>query len=110
MARTLKDHGVDLVDVSTGGLIDGVTIPVKPGYQVPFADRIRAKAGVPTTAVGLITKPRQAQKIVAHGQADAVEIGRAALRDPYWPLRAAAKLGVGRARIPYPPQYLRGAW
>ncbi len=119
LARTLKDHGVDLVDVSTGGQIDGVTIPVKPSYQVPFADRIRAKAGVPTTAakagvpttaVGLITKPRQAQKIVAHGQADAVEIGRAALRDPYWPLRAAAKLGVGRARIPYPPQYLRGAW
>lgn len=110
LARTLKDHGVDLVDVSTGGLIDGVTIPVKPGYQVPFADRIRAKAGVPTTAVGLITKPRQAQKIVAHGQADAVEIGRAALRDPYWPLRAAAKLGIERARIPYPPQYLRGAW
>lgn len=110
LARTLKDHGVDLVDVSTGGLIDGVTIPAKPGYQVPFADRIRARAGVPTTAVGLITKPRQVQKIVAHGQADAVEIGRAALRDPYWPLRAAAKLGVERARIPYPPQYLRGAW
>ena len=97
LARTLKEHGVDLIDVS-------------PGYQVPFADRIRAKAGVPTTAVGLITKPKQAQKIVAHGQADAVEIGRAALRDPYWPLRAAAKLGVGRAQIPYPPQYLRGAW
>lgn len=110
LTRTLKEHGVDLIDVSTGGLIDGVTIPVKPGYQVPFADRIRAKAGVPTTAVGLITKPKQAQKIVAHGQADAVEIGRAALRDPYWPLRAAAKLGVGRAQIPYPPQYLRGAW
>ena len=71
LAKLLKRDGFAHV------LIDGVTIPVKPGYQVPFADRIRAKAGVPTTAVGLITKPRQAQKIVAHGQADREAAGRA---------------------------------
>ncbi|KAB7790440.1 NADH:flavin oxidoreductase/NADH oxidase [Bifidobacterium leontopitheci] len=109
-ACVLKRHGVDLIDVSTGGIIADVTIPVKPNYQVPFSDQVRSRAAVPTTAVGLITKPKQAEKILKAGQADAVEIGRAALRDPYWPLRAAAKLGVPTADAPYQPQYVRGAF
>ena len=65
---------------------------------------------MPVTAVGLITKPKQAEKILIHGEADAVEIGRAALRDPNWPLRAAHKLGVPVAEAPYAPQYVRGAY
>ena len=79
LAKILKAHGVDLIDVSTGGLIPDVTIPVKPDYQVPFAEQVRSRAGIPTTAVGLITKPKQAKKILKSGAADAVEIGRAAL-------------------------------
>ena len=110
LSRTLKEHGVDMVDVSTGGIIANVSIPVKPGYQVPFSQQVRAKADVPVTAVGLITKPKQAAKILARGDADAIEIGRAALRDPYWPLRAAVKLDVPAADAPYPPQYVRGAY
>ena len=95
---------------STGGLIPDVTIPVKPDYQVPFAEQVRSRAGIPTTAVGLITKPKQAKKILKSGAADAVEIGRAALRDPYWPLRAAHKLDVPVEEAPYQPPYLRGAF
>ena len=110
VSKMLKEHGVDLVDVSTGGIVAGVSIPVKPNYQVPFAEQVRAKADVPVTAVGLITKPKQAEKILIHGEADAVEIGRAALRDPNWPLRAAHKLGVPVAEAPYAPQYMRGAY
>ena len=110
LAKILKAHGVDLIDVSTGGLIPDVTIPVKPGYQVPFAEQVRSRAGIPTTAVGLITKPKQAKKILKSGAADAVEIGRAALRDPYWPLRAAHKLDVPVEEAPYQPPYLRGAF
>ena len=110
LARILKDHGVDLVDVSTGGMVSGVTVPVKPEYQVPFSAQVRKRAEVPVTAVGLITKPKQAEKVLVKGKADAVEIGRAALRDPYWPLRAADKLGVPVAKAPYPEQYVRGAF
>lgn len=110
LAKVLKQHGVDLVDVSTGGILPNVKIPVKPNYQVPFAKQIRKKADVPVTAVGLITKPKQAAEIVAKGEADAVEIGRAALREPYWPLRAGFKLGEPTDILPYPPQYVRGAW
>ena len=110
VARQLKEHGVDLIDVSTGGIVPYVTIPAKPGYQVPFASEVRRHAEIPTTAVGLITKPKQAEKILRNGEADAIEIGRAALRDPYWPLRAAAKLGVPIADTPYPEQYVRGAY
>ncbi|WP_240540791.1 NADH:flavin oxidoreductase/NADH oxidase [Bifidobacterium vespertilionis] len=109
-ARVLKVHGVDLVDVSTGGILPGVAIPAKPNYQVPFSEQIRLKALVPTTAVGLITKPKQADRIVRRGEADAVQIGRAALRDPYWPLRAADKLGLKTSEAPYQPQYIRGAY
>ncbi|OZG61287.1 oxidoreductase FAD/FMN-binding protein [Bifidobacterium lemurum] len=110
VSAMMKERGVDLVDVSTGGIIDGVTIPVKANYQVPFSAQVREKAGVPVTAVGLITKAKQAEKILRAGDADAIEIGRAALRDPYWPLRAADKLGVRSADMPYAPQYLRGAY
>ena len=110
VSKALAASGVDLVDVSTGGIIDGVTILVRPGYQVPFAAEVRRRAGIPTTAVGLITKPKQAEAILRHGEADAVEIGRAALRNPTWPLRAAHRLGVKARRIPYPPQYRRGAY
>ena len=76
----LKEHGVDLMDVSTGGMVPNVTVPVQPNYQVPFATQVRLAADMPTTAVGLITKPKQAAKIVAKGEADAVEIGRASRR------------------------------
>ena len=110
LARVLKSHGIDRIDVSTGAIISGAKIPAKPNYQVPFAQEIRAKADIPVTAVGLITKPKQAEKILEQGRADAVEIGRAALRDPYWPLRAAAKLGLDRHDAPYPVQYARGAY
>ncbi|MCI1983583.1 MAG: NADH:flavin oxidoreductase/NADH oxidase [Bifidobacteriaceae bacterium] len=110
VAQVVKRHGVDLMDVSTGGIVPYVSIPVAPNYQVPFAAEVRAQAGIPTTAVGLIDKPKQAEKILRKGWADAVEIGRAALREPSWPLHAAYKLGLNRHQAPYPPQYLRGAY
>src|ERR1035437_1580285 len=106
LARVLKQHGVDLVDVSSGGNVSGATIPTGPGYQVPFAERIRREAGVPTAPVGQITAPAQADQIIRNGQADLVLLARQMLRDPYWPLHAAQELGV---RISWPPQYLRAA-
>lgn len=110
LAKILKQHGVDLIDVSTGGIIHGVNIPAKAGYQVKFAREIKRKADIPVTAVGLITKPSQAEKILRKSSADAVEIGRAALRDPSWPLRAAWKLGLDKHEAPYAAQYIRGAY
>lgn len=110
LGKALKERGIDLIDVSSGGMLSGVSIPAEPNYQVPFAQEIRSKVGIPVTTVGLITKPKQAEKILAEGRADVVEIGRAALRDPYWPLRAADKLGLDRYQAPYPPQYVRGAY
>ncbi len=110
LSRVLKEHGVDLIDVSTGSIIPHVNVPVKPGWQVPFASAIRKEAQIPVSAVGLITKPKQAEKIVRKGKAEVVEIGRAALRDPYWPLRAAYKLGVPANQAPYADQYRRGAF
>jgi len=86
--------GADFVDVSSGGLITGVTIPVGPGYQVPFAERVKRSTGMPTSAVGLITEPAQAAGIVESGQADVVMLWREVLRDPHFPLRAARELGV----------------
>ena len=106
LARQLRDRGVDLIDCSSGGNVAGATIPVEPGYQVPFAERIRREAGVPTGAVGLITSPRQADEIVATGRADCVLLARELLRDPYWPLRAARELGQ---TVSWPKQYLRAA-
>lgn len=103
LAPLLAERGVDLVDTSSGGLHHTQQIEVGPGYQVPFAAAVRA-AGVPTGAVGLITEPKQAEEVLALGQADAVLLARELLRDPYWPLRAAAELGDD---IAWPPQYER---
>lgn len=106
LARKLRGHGVDLVDVSSGGMVPNAKIPAGPGFQVPFAERIRKEAGVPTAAVGLITDPLQANGIIAEGQADMVLLAREMLRDPYFPLHAAAVLGEP---MPWPRQYLRAA-
>lgn len=109
LARLLKERGVDLIDTSTGGVTPTADIPVAPGYQVPFAARIRREAGIPTAAVGLLTTPRQAEDVLAGGSADAVMLARATLDDPYWPRRAARSLGVpGAVRIaPYDRPDLR---
>lgn len=104
LCRLLKEDGVDLVDVSSGGLIPTAKIPAGPGFQVPFATRIRQEAGLPVAAVGLITEPAQAEAIVANGEADLVLVGREILRNPYWPLQAAQALGVEAS---WPAQYLR---
>lgn len=106
LARRLAARGVNLIDCSSGGNVARAAIPVGPGYQVPFAERIRREAGVATGAVGLITAAAQAEAIVAEGRADAVFLARALLRDPYWPLAAAQALGVA---TDWPPQYLRAA-
>lgn len=102
LAAALRDR-VDLVDVSTGGVAPA-RIELEPGYQVPFAERIRAEAEIPTGAVGLITEPEQAEAIVKEGRADVVLLARALLRDPHWALRAARELG---AEVAWPPQYER---
>ncbi len=106
LVRRLKLRGVDLIDCSSGGAVSHATIPVAPGYQVPFAERIRRETGIPTGAVGLITTPQQAEEIVAAGRADCVLLARELLRDPYWPMRAAAEL---KQTTPWPAQYLRAA-
>ena len=106
LCRWLRDDGVDLIDCSSGGNVPDAAIPVAPGYQVPFAARIRRDAGIATGAVGLITDARQAEGILGRGDADLVFIARELLRDPYFPRRAAAELG---ARIDPPVQYGR-AW
>lgn len=108
LCTQLKALGVDLIDVSTGGVVAHDGNPQAPLWQVPFSARIHSRVGIPVSAVGGITKPKQAEKVVAHGKADVVEIGRAALREPYWPLKAAWKLGVPDQQIPYPVQYRRG--
>ncbi|MEW1718113.1 NADH:flavin oxidoreductase/NADH oxidase [Streptomyces sp. NPDC093109] len=102
LAKELQSHGVDLLDVSTGGMVPDATIPVGPGYQVPFAAEARAATGIRTGAVGLILEPAQAEDIVATGQADAVLLGRELLRKPYWPQHAALELG---AEPRWPEQY-----
>lgn len=104
LSRWLKEKGVDLVDCSSGGLVAGARIPVEPGYQVPFAEAIRRETGIATGAVGLITEPEQAEEIIAKAQADVVFLARATLRDPYWPLHAAKRLGID---VPWPVQYGR---
>ncbi|MBT3154068.1 NADH:flavin oxidoreductase/NADH oxidase [Streptomyces sp. CHD11] len=103
-ASPLHDHGVDLLDVSTGGNATGVRIPSEPGYQVPFAARVRAETPMPVAAVGLITEAGQAEKILAGGEADAVLLGRELLRDPSWARHAARELG---AAVHVPDQYHR---
>ncbi|VXB53125.1 NADPH dehydrogenase [Luteimonas sp. 9C] len=106
LARLLKDRGVDLIDTSSGGLSPLQSIDAVPDYQVPFARRIREDVGIATGAVGLITTPAQAERIVADGDADLVLLARELLRDPYFPRRAARDLGV---EIETPDPYLR-AW
>jgi 2,4-dienoyl-CoA reductase-like NADH-dependent reductase (Old Yellow Enzyme family) len=109
LAGLLAPAGVDLVDVSSGGNAPA-DVPVRPGYQVRFARRVRQEAGVATGAVGLITEPKQAEDVVAEGSADVVLLARALLRDPHWPLRAAHELGVPVGEgIDWPPQYLRAS-
>jgi 2,4-dienoyl-CoA reductase-like NADH-dependent reductase (Old Yellow Enzyme family) len=104
LARALKALGVDLVDCSSGGLVPSARVPLAPGYQVPFAERVRREAGVASAAVGLITAPAQAEEIVAEGRADLILMARELLRDPHFPLRAAVAL---KADGPWPRQYLR---
>ena len=104
-AEALKALGVDLLDVSSGGVVPGVRVPAAPGFQVPFANAVRKRVGLATGAVGLITTPEQAETILQAGSADLVLLGRVLLRDPYFPLRAAKALGVEAG---VPPQYLRG--
>lgn len=105
LCRRLQALGVDLIDCSSGGMIADprISVPVGPGFQAPFAGHIRREAGIKTAAVGLITEAVQAEHLLCTGQADAVFLGREMLRDPYWPLHAAAKL---RVDVPWPQQYL----
>jgi len=102
--RELKAIGIDLIDVSSGGNAHDQKIVLGPGYQVPFSAAIRRDAGIPTAAVGLITEAVQAEHVVSTGQADAVCLARALLRDPYWARHAAKTLGVD---VKWPDQYLR---
>jgi 2,4-dienoyl-CoA reductase-like NADH-dependent reductase (Old Yellow Enzyme family) len=104
LSRRLAREGVDLIDCSSGGLLPGVKVPVGPGYQTAFAERIRREAAVKTGAVGMIRGADQADHIVRSGQADVVLLARQLLRDPYWPLKAARHLGV---QVRWPVQYER---
>jgi len=106
LAKLLKAENVDLMDCSSGGLVPDAKIIVKPGYQVPFAEKIRHGANIATAAVGFITEPKQADNIVRNGQADVVLLARQMLVDPYWPAHAAKALGY---KLPPPNQYAR-AW
>ncbi|MEB0039557.1 MULTISPECIES: NADH:flavin oxidoreductase/NADH oxidase [unclassified Pseudomonas] len=105
LARRLKELGVDLVDVSSGGTAAKAEIPVGPGYQTRFAERVRKEAGIATGTVGMITEPAQAEHILRTGQADLILLARELLRDPYWPLHADDDLG-GRKAV-WPAQYQR---
>jgi 2,4-dienoyl-CoA reductase-like NADH-dependent reductase (Old Yellow Enzyme family) len=104
LVRQLKELGADLIDCSSGGNVPHAKIPVGPGYQTQFAERIRREANILTGAVGMITSPIQAEHILVTGQADAIIIARELLRDPYWPLRAARELSLP---ISWPVQYRR---
>jgi len=104
LAKQVKPLGVDLIDCSSGGIVPDVRIPAGAGYQVPFAEHIRKAANIPTGAVGLITAPHQADRIIHNRKADVVLLGRELLRDPHWPLRAARRLNE---QPPIPLQYQR---
>jgi 2,4-dienoyl-CoA reductase-like NADH-dependent reductase (Old Yellow Enzyme family) len=106
LAKLLKAEGVDLMDCSSGGLVPDAKIKVEPGYQVPFAEKIRHGADIATAAVGFITEPKQADDIIRGGRADLVLLARQMLVDPYWPAHAAKALGY---KLPPPNQYAR-AW
>lgn len=105
LARRLKGLGVDLIDVSSGGTSPNAEIPVGPGYQTRFAERVRQEAGIATGTVGMITESAQAEHILRTGQADLILLARELLRDPYWPLHAADFLED--QSVPWPAQYLR---
>jgi 2,4-dienoyl-CoA reductase-like NADH-dependent reductase (Old Yellow Enzyme family) len=105
LAKRVAKLGVDLIDCSSGGAVARARVPVGPGYQVPFAAEVKA-AGIAAGAVGMITSAEQADQIIRTHQADCVLLGRELLRDPYWPLHAAQKLGHA---VPWPAQYLRAA-
>ncbi len=104
LSRWLKEAGADLIDCSSGGNTATAKIPATPGYQVPFAEKIKKEARILTGAVGLITSPVQAESIIKNGQADIVILGREMLRNPYWPLKAAKDLNVD---VEWPVQYTR---
>ncbi|HEY8610674.1 MAG TPA: NADH:flavin oxidoreductase/NADH oxidase [Roseomonas sp.] len=104
LSLALKERGCAAIHVTTGGVSPLQAIKLGPGYQVPYAQRVKAEVGLPTIAVGLITEPEQAEAIIANGEADAVSLARAMLYDPRWPWHAAAKLG---ARVNAPKQYWR---
>jgi 2,4-dienoyl-CoA reductase-like NADH-dependent reductase (Old Yellow Enzyme family) len=106
LARRLAGEGVDLIDCSSGGIVPGVTIPVGAGYQVPFAERIRAQAKILTAAVGMITESSHCDEIVHNGRADLVYLARQLLRDPHFPMHAAVELRH-QETMPLPPQYRR---
>jgi 2,4-dienoyl-CoA reductase-like NADH-dependent reductase (Old Yellow Enzyme family) len=106
LAKLLKTEGVDLVDCSSGGVVPDAKIKVEPGYQVPFAEKVRHGANIATAAVGFITEPKQADDIIRTGHADLVLLARQFLRDPYWPVHAARTLGY---KLTPPDQYAR-AW
>jgi 2,4-dienoyl-CoA reductase-like NADH-dependent reductase (Old Yellow Enzyme family) len=103
-ARALKALGCDFIDATTGQLDPRQKIPFAPGYNVPFAERIRKEAGIPTMAVGMITRAPQAEAIIAEGRADMVAIARAMMDDPRWAWHAARELGADTA---YAPNYQR---
>ena len=104
----VEGRRVDLIDCSSGGTVPHAKIPVGPGYQVPFSERIRREAGIATAAVGAITEPTHADEIIRNGRADIVLMAREFLRQPYWPLKAARVLGQKDA-LTTPVQYAR-AW
>jgi 2,4-dienoyl-CoA reductase-like NADH-dependent reductase (Old Yellow Enzyme family) len=102
LAKRLKKLGVDLIDCSSGGTTPDAKVPVAPGYQVPFAEAVKKEAGIPSAAVGMITEPAQAEKILEEGKADLIYLARAFLSDPYWPAHAAKALGVpDECRLPH---------
>jgi len=104
LSGILKVQGVDLIDCSSGGLSPAQKIPVFAGYQVPFSEAVKTQTGILTAAVGLITEAKQAEEIIHEGKADLVLLARELLRDPYFPLHAAAELG---ADVKWPVQYER---
>ena len=108
VAALAREAGADHFDISTGGLVPGVRIPVGPGYQVPFAAAVRSRTGASVNAVGMIRSSDQAEDVLASGAADAVMVGREFLRDPHFPLRAAHELG--EQLDGWPPQYARARW
>jgi 2,4-dienoyl-CoA reductase-like NADH-dependent reductase (Old Yellow Enzyme family) len=105
LSKLMKELGVDLVDVSSGGNLHNAPIKAVPGFQVPFAQAIRQGADIPTSAVGLITEAKQANEIISSGKADAVFLARAMIRNPRWAMAAAEELGV---KIDWPLQFDRG--